>query len=223
MDTLLNSVASVVRRWMLAPARMINSLSKGKVTPNHITLVSFLGHFLVLWSLFQNRPTLAALFLAFFGIMDALDGALSRIQKSSSLQGMFFDAVSDRAKEIIVYAGLAIYIEQNGYYYTTDILLNFTQPYLYLWLPLAVLGLSMLVSYIKAKGEMALSSSGKYDAQKLNRVFSDGFARYEVRMTIIILGLLTGRIIVALYVLLFLLVVTCLQRLNKVSKALSDV
>lgn len=219
MDKLLNSVASHVRTWMLLPARCIHFVFRGKITPNHITLISLLGHFLVLLALYQNRPILAAIYLAFFGIMDSLDGALSRVQKSSSVQGMFFDAVSDRAKEVIVYAGLALYIEQNGYYDFGVTLQNFAAPNPYLWLPLTVLGLSMLVSYIKAKGEMALSNK-KVDAQKLNRVFSDGIARYEVRMTVLIVGLLAGRIIMALYVLAALLVITCAQRFYKVSKAL---
>jgi phosphatidylglycerophosphate synthase len=219
MDGLLNSISKTVRGWMMVPAKALNNISGGKITPNHVTVVSLLGHFFVLWALYVNRPVMAALFLAFFGIMDALDGALSRVQKSSSVQGMFYDAVSDRAKEVIVYAALAIYIEQNNYYAYGLTLKNITLNNLYLWLPLTVLGLSMLVSYIKAKGEMALSSKNT-DVQTLNRVFSDGFARYEVRMTIIIIGLLTGRIIIALYILLALLVVTCMQRFYKVSKAL---
>lgn len=222
MDFVLNTIAKTVRSWMLIPAKTINSLSRGRVTPNHITLVSLLGHVLVLWALYVNKPVMAAAFLAFFGIMDALDGALSRVQNSSSVQGMFFDAVSDRAKEVIVYASLAIYIEQNNYYAYGLTLKNITLNNLYLWLPVTVLGLSMLVSYIKAKGEMALANKVK-DAQKLNRVFSDGFARYEVRMAIVVIGLVSGRIIIALYVLLVLLAITCLQRLYKVSKALSGV
>lgn len=204
---------------MQAPAKIINKISRGRIKPNHITLVSLLGHLLFLWSLYQNQTMLAALFLAFFGIMDSLDGALSRVQKSSSVRGMFYDAVSDRAKEIIVYASLAIYIEQNGYYAADKVLNNFSQPNLYAWLPAAVLGLSMLVSYIKAKGEMALASA-KTDAQKLNRVFGGGIARYEVRMAVILAGLLTDRIIIALYVLLALLVITCLQRITSVAKAI---
>ncbi len=222
MDTVLNTLAKTVRSWMLVPAKVINKISRGRIKPNHITLVSLLGHGLIVWALWNARPILAAVLLIFFGLMDALDGALARIQGTTSVRGMFYDATSDRAKEILVYSGIAIYLETVGLY-GSDITIVDTLPrYLYFWIPVAVLGLSMLVSYIKAKGEMALSTID-YDAQKLNRLFSDGFARYEVRMFIIVVGLLTGRIMTALCILLVLLIFTCIQRLVKVSKAIGDV
>ncbi len=222
MDTLLNTVATHVRAWMLFPARVIHTLSRGRITPNHITLISLLGHFTVLWALTERRPLLGALFLAFFGIMDSLDGALAKVQKKTSVRGMFYDAVSDRAKEVLVYCGVAIYLDWTMQFGESNRFYEWWGVYGYLWVPVAVLGLSQLVSYIKAKGEMALSTNG-YDAQKLNRVFTDGFARYEVRMTIIIVGLLTGHLYIALHVLLVLLLITCLQRLIKVRRALGDV
>ena len=224
MDSFLNVVAKLVRSWMLEPARVINTLSRGRVTPNHITLVSLLGHGLVVWALWNARPIVAALLLVFFGLMDALDGALARVQNKTSVQGMFYDAKSDRLKESLVYVGIAIYYwASSGYYDGSDnswiIRLNSNVG----WIPVAALGLSLLVSYIKAKGEMALSSTGKYDPQKLNRIFSDGFARYEVRMALIIIGLLTNSLLLAMLILITLLIFTALQRTIKVSKALKNV
>lgn len=223
MDSLLNTLSKTVRSWMLIPARGIDRLSRGRVKPDHITLVSLLGHLFVVWALWNSRPILAALLLIFFGLMDSLDGALARLQRTASVRGMFYDATSDRVKEVLIYVGIALYIETIGVYGYDVRLVDSPPPgYLYFWIPVAVLGLSLLVSYIKAKGEMALSTGG-YDPQKLNRIFSAGFARYEVRMFIVVVGLLSGRIITALYVLLVLLFITCVQRFIKVSKELSNV
>jgi CDP-diacylglycerol--glycerol-3-phosphate 3-phosphatidyltransferase len=222
MDKLLNGIATHVRTWMLLPARSIDFIFRGRVSPNHITLISLLGHLAVLWALAERRPLLGALLLAFFGIMDSLDGALAKVQKKTSVRGMFYDAVSDRAKEVLVYCGIAIYLDWTMQFGESNRFYGWWGSYGYLWVPVAVLGLSQLVSYIKAKGEMALSSSG-YDSQKLNRVFTDGLARYEVRMSILIVGLLTGHIYIALHVLLVLLLITCLQRLINIRRALGDV
>lgn len=207
MDSVLNKVSSTVRGWMGIPALILHWASRGRIKPDHITLVSLLGHIPVVWALWNSRPLLAAALLAFFGIMDSLDGALARLQKTTSIRGMLFDASSDRVKEVLLYIGLTHYVLEHA---NTNVV----------WLPAAVMGGSLVVSYIKAKGEMALMSTSKHDAQSLNRIFSDGIARYEVRMTLIIIGLLTGKIVVVLWVLLVLVAVTALQRIIRVSKAL---
>lgn len=209
MDRLLNSVSSSVRSAMMQPAKLLDSISNGRIRPNHITLVSLLGHGSVVWALWAWRPILAAVLLAFFGLMDSLDGALARLKKTSSVTGMLYDAVSDRIKEVLVYVGLTYWVS----YYA-----NKPQAFAMI---VAVCGLSLTVSYIKAKGEMALG--GKHDAQALNRIFASGIARYEVRMALIIIGLVTGTIRIILPVLIALLLFTCLQRMVRVSKALAHV
>ena len=214
MDKALNFISNTVRGWMKFPAVFVNKLSGGCIKPNHITLVSLLGHFGVVWALWQWKPMLAAVLLAFFGIMDSLDGALARLQKSSSNRGMFFDSTSDRVKEVLVYVGLA---EWAGYYYSHK---NFATTHIFA-LIVAVCGLSLVVSYTRARGEAVLLSSKKN--VNANKVFTDGVARYEVRMALIILGLLTGKILIALYVLLVLVSVTALKRVMQVSKALVNV
>ncbi len=224
MDNALNTLGGAVRRFMLWPARAINRLSGGRIKPNHVTLVSLLGHLLVVWALWQSRPVFAAVLLAFFGLMDSLDGALARLQKTSSLSGMMYDAVSDRIKEILLYIGIALFYESSRVsFYGLDFKLLYRENFFPFWIIIAVCGLSLVVSYIKAKGEMALSSTGQYDAQKLNRLFSDGVGRYEVRMALIIIGFLTGMTYTVLHILLIILIFTCLQRLIRVSRALKNV
>jgi len=190
------------------PALALHKVSGGRIKPDHITAVSLAGHVPVVWALWHCRPLLAAVLLAFFGLMDSLDGALARLQKTTSLRGMLFDASSDRVKEVLLYVGLTHYVFEHA---STDVI----------WLPAAVMGGSLVVSYIKAKGEMALMSTKKHDAQALNRIFSDGIARYEVRMALVVFGLVSGTIIPILWVLLVLVTITALQRIIRVGRALS--
>lgn len=212
MDKLLNKIASTVRGWMRWPAVFLNRISGGRVRPNHVTLVSLLGHFGVVWALWHARPILAALLLAVFGIMDTLDGALARLQGTASVSGMFYDAISDRAKEVLVYVGLASVVVPYGNTYN-----YFVYEDRYAWLLVAVCGMSLVVSYIKAKGEVAASGLKNQDAQALNRIFANGIARYEVRMALVIVGLLTGYTITVLAILLVLATFTALQRTVRIS------
>lgn len=229
MDALLNSVSKTIRGWMMAPATFLHSKSNGKITPNHVTLVSFLGHFLVLGALWQDRPILAAGFLAFFSILDSLDGALARVQKRQSTQGMFYDAVSDRAKEVLVYIGISRFMVTDSIWNQSAISESIygwsisNNMYLTHWLPVAIVGCSILISYIKAKGEMAIAQHKVYKQLDINRVFADGIARYEVRMAVVVIGLFTSNILSALILLQILLIVTIFQRFVRIKKVLASV
>jgi CDP-diacylglycerol--glycerol-3-phosphate 3-phosphatidyltransferase len=109
MDSFLNTVARTVRAAMKWPALLLHKITRGRIKPNHVTLISVLGHVGVLWALWSYRPILAGLLLIIFGLMDSLDGALARLQGTTSLNGMFFDATSDRLKEVMIYAGIALF------------------------------------------------------------------------------------------------------------------
>ena len=174
----MGKIASFVRTAMFHVAGFIDYWTKGNVKPAHITALSLLGHIPVAWALVVNRPVLAAVLLAGFSLLDALDGAMARVQNSASRTGMYFDAVSDRLKEVILYTALGVYA-----------LKHLDQQEV--WLIIALAGTSLLVSYTKAKGEMAIASSAS-NVQKLNRQFGVGIASYEIRMIAIIIGLLFG-------------------------------
>jgi CDP-diacylglycerol--glycerol-3-phosphate 3-phosphatidyltransferase len=207
-----NKTVAYLRQKMLFLAIFLDRLSKGKIKPNHITLVSFLGHIPVALALISNKPILAAFLLAFFASLDALDGALARVQKSSSLSGMYYDAVSDRAKEIIVFSALAVFINSQ---YSSN----------YSWLVAATLGTSILVSYAKAKGEMSVGNQDKIgiDKQKLNRKFSSGLSTYEIRVVLIVVGLVFSVILQTLIILLILNIYTIITRMLDVTKSLNSI
>jgi CDP-diacylglycerol--glycerol-3-phosphate 3-phosphatidyltransferase len=213
-----DKIVAKARQKMLIVAKFLDEISQGKIKPNHITLLSLLGHIPVAIALIAGEPILAAALLAVFAGMDSLDGALAKVQKTSSLTGMYYDAVSDRAKEIIVFAALGVYLSSlHSYDYTIH-------SRDYTWLIAAALGTSILVSYTKAKGEMAISDSsgGSTDAQKINRIFSSGFSSYEVRVVLLIIGLLFAILPQILVLLLIMNTYTIIIRVKNVSDALEE-
>jgi phosphatidylglycerophosphate synthase len=176
----MNSLKKIVRQFMFHLAGFIDYWTKGRVKPNHITVLSLVGHVPVAWALVTCRPVLAAVLLAFFSLLDALDGAMAKVQNSASLSGMFFDAVSDRMKEVIVFSALAVFVYKH------------IDPSL-AWQVVAACGTSLLISYTKAKGEMAVAGKiATKDAQKINRLFGIGIASYELRVVALVGGLLFG-------------------------------
>ena len=80
-------------------------------------------------------------------------------------------------------------------------------------------GASLCVSYIKAKGETAVAG-GKLTANEVNRLFQDGLARFEIRMFVLIVGLLSGRVILAVIIIALLSTYTAFERLIKISRKL---
>lgn len=201
-------ITTFVRKMMTHIASFLNYWTRGKLKPSHITAISILGHVPVAWALVTSRPILAAVLLAFFSLMDALDGALAREQGSASLSGMYYDAVSDRVKEVIVLSSLAVFASNH-----IDTVIT--------WQIVAVVGTSLLVSYTKAKGEMALAGE-KIDPQKLNRIFGGGLASYEIRVVALVVGLLFGWVAYVLPLLLAANSITIATRFLKVAKYLQE-
>lgn len=201
------TIADSVRVLMATFAKSLNKITKGKLKPVHITLLSFIGHLPAAWALFVGRPVLAAVLITVFGLMDSLDGALAREQGSASRLGMFFDAVTDRLKEIILYSTLVVYTQS-------------LTPTVNAWAVVALAGTSIMVSYVKAKGEMAFSGTN-VDVQKLNRTFDDGFARYEIRMVLLVVGLVSGALGPIINFIVALNLVTIAMRFSAISQELT--
>lgn len=181
---------SVVRKLMGQIARAINGASGGRITPTHITVSGVLLHALIGWAIVQDRLVWAAIMLVFFGLMDTLDGELARWQKKATASGIVIDAAADRYKEGIIYASLAYYFAQNA------------QPGMVL-VTVFALSSSFLITFVKTKGEAVLATHAQLtDPQLLNRSFGDEtFLRFEIRMALLVIGLLSGWLEPILYVL----------------------
>lgn len=206
LDAVIEVIRQAVKRRMTGLARFINRVSKGRITPASITYTGLVAHFFIAWLIATQMNLLAAILLVIFGLFDALDGALARLQNTAGNSGMLLDASTDRIKEVLLYSGAAYALTATGY------------P---TWTPWAVAacGASLCVSYIKAKGETAIKDA-KLSPNEINRLFADGIMRFEIRMAVLIISLLTNNL---RYGLVFIAVtsgLTAIGRLQKIMRKL---
>lgn len=192
---------------MLKVARALDWATGSRVSPAFITLISLLGHFGVLVALVDEQYVLAGVLIIVFGLMDALDGALAKVQSKTSTTGMLLDASSDRAKEFLIYLGLIFVFADN-------------QNVFGVVAATVALGGSFMVSYLRAKGETAIALAGG-NQQRTHQTFAEGLMQYQVRMTVLIIGLLTGHPLIAVLVIGALSWLTALLRFIAITDHLS--
>ncbi len=207
MMEVLDSVRRVVRRLLHPVAKFLNSASRGKLTPNTVTAIGLLAHVFIAWLIVTSHLFLGGLLLIVFGLTDALDGQLARLQDRETSFGMLFDATSDRFKEVLLYSAIAYYF------------VSIQNPFAAVW-AVAACGASLCVSYIKAKGEVAMSAGAK-DIQTINHMFEDGLMRFEVRMFVLIVGLIFSALLpIAVAAIAILSSLTAIDRLIRIREKL---
>ena len=209
MNASINKVTEFVRSLMFSLAKGLNAISGGMLTPDFITWIGFLAHVPIAILIAQENNDLATLLLIVFGLFDALDGALAKVQHKASSAGMVLDATTDRMKEVMVYAGAAYALSVGD------------KPETAFWAVLAC-GASLCVSYVKAKGETAVKAKG-LSPNEINRLFSDGIFRFQVRMLLLIIGLLGDQLVLALAAIAIGSTLTAFGRLFAIRKKLRDV
>lgn len=204
----MDAIRQFGKKIMHQVAKWLNSVSGGYITPNQVTMASLVLHLPIFFALIAGYDWLAALMIIVFGLLDSVDGALARIQGRESKAGMLLDASTDRMKESLIFIALAYRFAILG------------DSWAVLATVVAITG-SMSVSYIKAKGETALIGT-KLDVQKINRVFQAGLMRYEIRMAVLVLGLLIGRVKIAVAIIAVLAWLTAFYRLIKIHSSISE-
>jgi len=203
---ILDAIVNFVRKIMRGAASILNRATDGKLRPDLITYFGLLMHLPIAGLIMIGDFISAGILLIVFGLFDTLDGELARLQKRASPAGMVLDASTDKMKEVILYVAIA--------YYFVDI----HESDFAIW-AVAALGASLLVSYIKAKGETALSDK-KLSANEKNRVFKDGLLRFEVRMFLLVIGLLFNQLEYTVMIIAIAATLTALGRLYRIQKAL---
>lgn len=209
----------------------LNKLSGGRVTPNMITMTGLLAHLPIAWFIAQGQLFVAGILLIVFGLFDTLDGELARLQKRTSPAGMFLDSLTDRIKEIVIYMGLASYLIDSlpslscnqGLYscFLRTGVPGISTRHLSIIL-IAVLGGSLLTSYINAWGEAVMSRS-EAKSSAMNKMFRGGLAGFEVRMALIVLGLFTAQLFPVILLIGVLVGFTAYGRIKAVLRELSNV
>lgn len=209
MTQVIEVIRLAVRASMRHAARRLNRATHGRLNPNTVTVAGFLMHIpIAVLIAGGDYNVLAALLLVVFGLFDTIDGELARVQGRSSPQGMLLDASTDRMKETLLYAGAAYAFAVGNH------------PATAAWAA-AACGASLCVSYVKAKGEAAVAASHKkYTHQELNGLFKDGLLTFELRMALLVVGLLINQLVIAVACIALLAAYTALQRLIKISGAL---
>jgi phosphatidylglycerophosphate synthase len=208
MNKVVQGIKTGIRACMRRVAVLLNRLSGGRITPNGVTIFGTLMHIPIAFLIAADVHIWAAVLLVIFGLFDTLDGELARLQNRTSVKGMLLDASTDRMKEVLLYIGAA-YLFAGSAHPTTAA-----------W-AVAACGASLCVSYVKAKGEAAVASSEQAIPHAvLNRMFADGLLTFEMRMVVLLVGLLSGYLVVAVAVIAILAAYTALQRLVRISSKL---
>lgn len=146
----------------------------GKVglTPNALTLIGFGIAIVGAWLAATEAWLLAGIVVALGAIFDLFDGALARTIGKTTQFGAFLDSTMDRAGEAVVYIGIAVGALASR---LDTVALG----------ALCAMAAGFMVSYTRAKSESQGFSSGSGMA-------SVGLAPREVRMAILVIGLLLG-------------------------------
>ncbi len=207
---ILDKIKSTIRGMMDEVAKLLDFVSNGFIEAWHISMLSLLGHVVILFALTEDMLIEAGILLIGFGLLDALDGAVARHQGTTGFKGMLLDSTTDRIKESLLYAGIAYWFANHG------------DPLGALYATLA-LGLSISVSYVKAKGEVALAeANAKRKKADINREFEDGIFGYEVRMFVLIVAFFTGQLLWGVLVVAIGSMATYLIRFSSILARLND-
>jgi CDP-diacylglycerol--glycerol-3-phosphate 3-phosphatidyltransferase len=139
------------------------------------------------------------LLLVLCALPDLLDGAVAKASGSASPRGAFFDSVSDRLTDALLFGGVAWFLAT-------------THPGRVAVLPMAVLALSMLISYERAKAESLGFDARGGLMERAERLIALGFAL-----------IFDSLMVATLWVMLALTAVTAVQRFVSVWKQASGV
>jgi CDP-diacylglycerol--glycerol-3-phosphate 3-phosphatidyltransferase len=162
-------------------------LAKAHISPNALTLAGVLGSAGAATLLARGQFLAGGIVVLAAGALDILDGALARATGQVTRFGAVFDAVMDRVSEAAILFGLLYYYA--GRDAREESLLIF-----------AALAGSMLVSYIRARGEI------------LGLPIREGLFTRAERVLVIGLGSIIDQVRIALWILAVLANLTALQR-----------
>lgn len=183
----LNAYARTATDRLVVPIG--RSLARMGATPNALTTFGVVATFIGAGVVVAGHPLAGALVLAVATATDALDGTVARLQGRVTRWGSFYDSVSDRVSDVVLF-GAALWLVR-------DTALLFV-------VALVALAAALLTSYIRAK------------AESLQWQATVGLLERPERVIILILGIGLGLLPLALWVLAVGGAVTVAQRLRTV-------
>ena len=163
-------------------------LQKTGVSANGLTTFGIAAAIATAWAVGTGRLLLGLGLLVLTGLCDLLDGPVAKAAGKSSTQGAFYDSVADRLTDVLLLSGIAWHLNssRSGNIY---------------FLAVAIMAVSLLISYQRAKAE-SLGLQGK-----------GGIMERAERFIVLGAGLLFEVLLLPiLWVLLGLVALTALQR-----------
>ncbi len=170
-----------------------NSIKKAGISADMLTASGIVMAVAAAVAIGAGALRLGFALLILTGIPDLLDGAVAKASGKSSLRGAFFDSVSDRLTDGLLFGGIAYYLAASG------------EPPWVVMLPVAGYVTASVVSYIRAKAD-ALG----FDAR-------GGIVERAERFILLAIGLLFEPVLLPVLMLIIVLnAITAGQRFVKV-------
>ncbi len=167
---------------------LVGRLSKHRVNPNILTFIG-LGINIFATVLFAKGMFFWAGFVVLFaGVFDMLDGAVARVTKTVTTFGAFLDSVIDRYSDMLMLFGLLIWYAKMDRMF-------------YVGLTAMVIIGSVMTSYTRARAESLIPAC------------KVGFLERAERVVLLIIGALTDRMAVVLWIMAILTNWTVFQRI----------
>jgi CDP-diacylglycerol--glycerol-3-phosphate 3-phosphatidyltransferase len=169
-----------------------NALHRRGITADVLTATGLISASATAIAVASGHMHIAIVLLILTGLHDLLDGPVAKAAGTASVRGAFFDSTTDRVADAVLMGGVSWY------------LIGRHEGHLAV-LPLAVLGVTALVSYERAKAEsLGLSAKG-------------GLMERAERMILLGIGFLDAAFLLpVLWVMLGLISVTAITRFVKV-------
>ena len=168
-----------------------------RLTPNSITLLGLPIGITAAFFLSQGSFSFAAFLVLLLGGCDLLDGFLAKSKGLTTPFGAFLDSTIDRITELLLFAGILFF------YLRQERVLMVGVTY---W----VIGASLVISYTRARAENFIQNC---------RV---GFWERPERLGLLLLGLVSGHLNTALWILAFGTTLTALHRIFYTRSTLSQ-
>lgn len=149
---------SFIGNWVNWLSNAILSLSPTASNPTYLSFAGLLSLMVASISIATQLTSVGGILIIIGGMMDILDGKTARKLNKVSRSGAFADSVIDRIGEIFVFLSLCFLLLQKGY----EISCIATS---------AAMGFSMLVSYIRARGESLGVHSEEGIMRRQERIF----------------------------------------------------
>ncbi len=131
---------------------LAKTLAKFGVGANLITLLGLIFAIIYYFEIMRTNTALGIVFLVISAIMDGIDGEVARVSNTASPLGSFLDSTLDRIEDIL--------------YISAFIFLGFTS-----YLVAIAVGLSLTISYIRAKAEsLGLKMEGRGIIERGERI-----------------------------------------------------